>query len=107
MENLLKLRGEKGMNQLKLGMEIGVDQATISGYELGRNFPSVENLLKLCELFNVSTDFLLDRTNIKTPVNQLVVENFGADELELLALYRRLPPAKRERAIGILTGLLG
>ncbi|MFI3174761.1 MAG: helix-turn-helix transcriptional regulator [Bacillota bacterium] len=105
MINLAKIRNEKGMNQLNLGMKINVDQVSISHYENGKSFPTVSNLLKLCELFHVSSDFLLDKTDVRTPVNLLATENFSNDELELLALYRNLPRNKKERAIGMLVGL--
>ena len=105
MENLRKIRIEKKMNQLNLGMKIGVDQVSISSYEVGKIYPSIGTLLKLCNFFNVSSDFLLDRTSIKTPTNQLVIESFTAQELELLSVYKKLPKNKRERALGILIGL--
>lgn len=105
MENLLKIRTEKKFNQLNVAMKVGVDQATISGYECGKSYPSVDILLKLCDIFHVSSDFLLDKTDVRTPVNSLVMDNFSKDELELLAVYRTLPPSKKERALGMLMGL--
>lgn len=105
MDNLLKIRNEKKMNQLNLGMKIGVDQVTVSGYECGKSYPSVDVLLKLCDIFNVSSDFLLDKTDVRIPVNSLVMDNFSKNELELLAVYRTLPKHKQERALGMLLGL--
>ena len=105
MENLLKIRTRKKMNQVNLATKIGVAQETISAYESGKSFPSIDTLLKLCDIFNVSSDFLLDRTSVETPVDKLVLENFDAKELELISAYRELSPSKRERAIGIIIGL--
>lgn len=107
MNNLLKLRTEKGVSQVNIATKIGVAQETVSGYEIGRAYPSVENLLKLCDLFQVSSDYLLDRTDIRTPVNRLVVEKMTAKELEVMAMFRSLSPEKQERAVGILMGILG
>jgi len=105
MQNLKKIRVEKKMNQLNLGMKVGVDQVSISAYELGKSYPSIQTLLKICTLFHVSCDFLLDLTDIRTPVNELIINQFTADELELLEVFRRIPQNKKERAIGILIGL--
>lgn len=105
MDNLFKIRTEKGLSQLNLAMKIDVEQVSISGYELGRNYPTVENLLKLCDVFNVSADFLLDKTDVRTPVNSLVINNFDKNELELLATYRKLSFSKKERALGMILGL--
>ncbi len=105
MKNLKKMRIERKMNQLNLGMKVGVDQVSISAYEIGKSYPSIQTLLKICDIFHVSSDFLLDLTNVRTPVNELVINHFTADELELLEVFRRMPQNKKERAIGILIGL--
>lgn len=105
MQNLKKIRLEKKMNQLNLGMKVGVDQVSISAYEIGKSYPSIHTLLKLCNLFHVSSDFLLDLTDTRTPVNELVINNFKSEELEFLELFRRIPQSRKERAIGILIGL--
>ncbi len=93
------------MSQVNLSVKIGVAQETISAYESGRSFPSVHTLLKLCAIFNVSSDYLLDKTNIPTPVNDLLVENLNAKELELISLFRGLTSEKQEWAVGMMTGL--
>lgn len=105
MDNLRKIRIEKKISQLSLGIKIGVDQVSISGYETSKSYPNVQTLLKICDLFHVSSDFLLDKTDIRTPVNQLVVNNFSKEELEILAIFKKIPYNKRERALGILIGL--
>lgn len=105
MNNLRNIRLEKKISQLNLGIKIGVDQVSISGYETCKSFPNVQTLLKICDLFQVSSDFILDKTDIRTPVDQLVINNFSKEELELLAIFKKIPYTKRERALGILIGL--
>ena len=105
MNNLLKLRTEKGLSQVNIATKIGVAQETVSGYEIGRAYPSVETLIKLCDLFQVSSDFLLDRTSIRTPADRLMVETLTTQELELLEAFRKLNSAKKERAIGMVSAL--
>lgn len=58
-EKLLALRRQKGMSQEALAAELGVSRQAVSKWELGDAMPDVENILKLSELFDVSTDYLL------------------------------------------------
>jgi len=53
------LRQEKGLTQTQLASKLEITKSTISGYEQSIKSPSVEMLIKLCSLFNVSADYLL------------------------------------------------
>lgn len=55
------LRLQKGLTQEELGNSINIQKAAISKYEIGRAVPSVDILIKLADLFGVSTDYILDR----------------------------------------------
>ena len=53
------------MCQLKLmdaAEKLGVSQPTLSSWESGRKSPTIESILKMSQLYNVSTDFLLGKT---------------------------------------------
>lgn len=71
MENLKNIREKKNITQIKLSIDIEVSQELISQYELGKTKPTVENLLKLADYFNCSTDYLLQRTNIPNKIDTL------------------------------------
>ena len=62
-ENLKKIRRERGMTQIALQMQTGIEQALISKYETGERIPPTETLIILADFFNTNIDFLLDRTN--------------------------------------------
>lgn len=62
-EKLRELRLEKGLSTLALGKEIGVSDATICRWENGQNDVKSQELIKLAEFFDVSTDFLLGLEN--------------------------------------------
>ena len=53
------LRLQHGWSQTELGKRIGVNKSVISFYELGTRFPTYDNLLRICDVFNVSADYLL------------------------------------------------
>ncbi|MBQ9531960.1 MAG: helix-turn-helix transcriptional regulator [Eubacterium sp.] len=60
---LKELRKEKGISQLKLAMDLSVNQNTISRYENGEREADYEMLIKLADYFEVSIDYLLERTD--------------------------------------------
>ena len=59
-ENLKNLRKLNKMKQSELAEKLGVNQRTISAWEKGICEPDFNTLLKLKELFNESTDDLLE-----------------------------------------------
>lgn len=58
-ERMRALRKEKQMSQAELAVLLNTTNDTVSLWELGKRDPSVEDLKKLCEIFNVSSDYLL------------------------------------------------
>lgn len=64
MENRLKeLRKSKGITQIALQMQTGIEQALISKFESGERIPPTETLLLLADFYNVSIDYILCRTD--------------------------------------------
>lgn len=60
---LKELRKQKGISQLKLAMDLSMNQNTISRYETGEREADYKTLIKIADYFNVSIDYLLERTN--------------------------------------------
>ena len=54
-----QLRLSHGWSQAELAQRMGVNKSVIGYYELGGRFPTCENLIKLGNVFAVSTDYLL------------------------------------------------
>ena len=55
------LRQEKGISQRQVAKALGISQALLSHYENGAREPGLV-LVKACDFYNVSADFLLGRT---------------------------------------------
>lgn len=104
MERLKQLREAKNMTQVRLGIELGVSQETISGYEIGKATPPADMLIKLADILDTSVDYILGRTDNKY-FNKLNKSDLSNEELELLLIFRRLSQNKKERAMGFLSGL--
>ena len=60
---LKEIRKSKKISQLKLSIELNMSQNTISRYETGDREPGINELIKLADYFNVSVDYLLERTD--------------------------------------------
>ena len=60
--NLRKLRKEKGLTQIALQMQPGIEQALLSKFENGERIPPTETLIILADFFGVSIDYILCQT---------------------------------------------
>ena len=70
MHNRLKeLRKAKGLTQIALQMQTGIEQALLSKFENGERTPPTETLVRLAEFYQVSIDYILYRTD-KPEVNR-------------------------------------
>lgn len=63
---LRALRKELGLTQQEVGDLIGLTKTSIGLYENGDNIPDVKTLYKLTELFNVSADYLIGKTDVRS-----------------------------------------
>lgn len=66
-ENIRNLRIDKGLTQKQVGAYLGISQNTYSQYEIGVLKYPVDVLIKLADLYSVSIDYLVGRTNQKDP----------------------------------------
>lgn len=60
---LKALREKRGISQLKLAMDLGLNQNSISRYESGARVADYKTLIALADYFDVSIDYLLERTD--------------------------------------------
>lgn len=60
---LKELRKSRGISQLKLAMDLNMNQNSISRYETGEREADYATLIKFADYFNVSIDYLLERTD--------------------------------------------
>ena len=63
MKRLRELREQKGISQLKLAMDLSLNQNSISRYETGEREADYKTLVALADYFRVSVDYLLGRTD--------------------------------------------
>lgn len=60
---LKELRKKRHISQLKLAMDLNMNQNSISRYETGEREADYATLILFADYFNVSLDYLLERTD--------------------------------------------
>lgn len=70
-ENIYNLRNIKGWSQVTLANKLSVTKQTVSNWENNNIQPSIDMLVKLSDIFSVSTDYLLGREKIRLEIDGL------------------------------------
>lgn len=63
---LKELRKQRKISQLKLAMDLNMNQNSISRYETGEREADYATLIRIADYFHVSIDYLLERTDDPT-----------------------------------------
>lgn len=63
MKRLKLLREKRHISQLRLATALGMNQNSISRYETGEREADYQTLIAFADFFNVSIDYLLERTD--------------------------------------------
>ncbi len=74
-ERLRLLREERKMAQKEIASLLGITYSAIGKYESDSNKPSSNTIDRLADFFQVSTDYLLGRTDIRIPVDKIMAEH--------------------------------
>lgn len=78
-ERLRELRISENLTQEQLAKKVKLSKANISKYEADLVEPNIDTLKLLSIIFNVSTDYLLEKTNIKRVGSSNKLTNIQAD----------------------------
>lgn len=96
-ERLKSLRKKCGYTQVSLAETLGVSKGTVAMWETGKRTPDFETLIRLSDLFDVRTDYILGKSNDSSSakLSDDNIEQLGRWELEsvytdLMKLYLSL-----------------
>ena len=90
---LKDLRSKKDMTQAELAETIGVSQQAVAKWEKNKAEPDHNTLMKLSEIFHVTTDYLLGRNAPPAASDRLL---FDEREREHIKKYRAMTDEHRE-----------
>lgn len=102
MNRLRILRNERNESLEKIAKYLNVTIQTISNYEIGKRDMTPDTIIKLAEYFNVSTDYLLGKSNIR---NSQEIELDDID-IAFASGIKGLNKENQEIAKNIIEGLL-
>ena len=74
-KRITELRMSFGWTQVQLAQKLGITKQTVSNWKNDNIQPSIDMLVKLSKIFNVSTDYLLGLT----PANSINVDGLPAE----------------------------
>lgn len=103
-KRLAELMEENRLTKAKLADETGIPLQTICNWVNRGSQPSADRVAKLADYFEVSTDYLLGRSNelgiIETDAN------LSQDEEELLMIFRRMDEKVKYQVLGFAKGMM-
>ena len=85
-----ELRKEFGLSQVELAMRMEVTKQTISNWENGNIQPSVDMLVGLANVFNVTTDYLLGLDDVPRLSIEGLPMSFAAHLAQIIEDFRTL-----------------
>ena len=104
------LRQERGVSQRTAAKDLGISQALLSHYENGIREPGLAFVVKACDYYNVSADFILGRT-LSREGNMLTQQDIlnAAEPGNILqgSVLATLQSKLIGGAVGVLFSLLG
>ncbi|MBQ9265953.1 MAG: helix-turn-helix transcriptional regulator [Bacilli bacterium] len=90
-ERLKLYRKRAGLSQEQFASALNVKQYNVSDYEVGRSEPSIELLIKIAQVLNISIDELVGNDNAPLSVE-------GKEKI-LLETIERLPDEDKSKAV--------
>ena len=103
-ERIVYLRKQRKLTQEKVGEMVNMSQRSVANWESGDRSPSLSTLIELSELFNVSLDYLLGKTDNPERIKQPAVQHGELVE-RIIARVRALPDPALSRLSDFLEGL--
>lgn len=90
---LKSLRESANMTQKELAEKLWISKSTVSCYEQNTRFPSPEMLIKIANVFSVSTDYLLGRDE---KMQMLDLSDLAGEDVEFLCSTIRFLKSKNQ-----------
>lgn len=75
MTRLRECRENANLSQKYVALTLGIAAPSVANWERGKTNPSHENIVKLADLYGVSTDYLLGRTEDPRGAEEVTIAN--------------------------------
>lgn len=104
MNNIKAIREMRGKKQQECADALGLTLRAWQTYEQGIREPKFETLIKIADMFQTTTDYLLGRDTSEKPAIDLLAAQFdmSALEQEIIKGYLDLPESMRDNLMDFL-----
>lgn len=92
---LVMLRKDHHLTQGQVAEKLGLSRPGYTCYELGNSYPSVATLCKIADLFEVSLDYLVGRS--ENPAIASADPKDATREVKMIEAFRKMSPEKRDK----------
>lgn len=100
-KNFNNLLYEKNLTYTALSKELNIPQTTMSNWLNRGSKPNIEDLIKICDYFNVSLDYIMGR---ESEDGVIIISNSPKSKIE--EMYEQLTRQNQLMALGYITALL-
>lgn len=90
MNRLRDLREDRDLKQIDVSTATGIDQRTLSNYETGKTNPDSFAIIKLCDFYNVSADYLLGREVEEKNSNNEIITRLEKIQQEITMIINNI-----------------
>ena len=94
-QRIKELCAERGISINKLESDLEVGYSSIQKWK-NTTSPSMDKIIKVATYFNVSVDYLLGRTDVKTPITELLGDD---DIISFQRARENMTPQDREKSL--------
>ncbi|CCL53316.1 TPA: helix-turn-helix transcriptional regulator [Clostridioides difficile] len=106
-KRLREEREELGLMQKEMANKLSLPANTYNGYETGKRSPALDVVRHIADTLDISTDYLLGRTNIKINISNITEKelikklNPSDDMKEILDIFSELDDDSKNKALKI------
>ena len=104
IERILKLMEANNVSAYKLTSDTGLNHSSVNGWKKGIAKPSFDAIIKISDYFNVTTDYLLGKSDNPNPAEN-ASPYVSPEEFAIIEKLRALPPEKRQTVETLLNQL--
>lgn len=81
-DTIIQLRKQHNLSQSELADKINVSRTIIGNYERNANMPSIEVIVKMAKVFNVTVDYMIGEGEFSTYDKEIIKRIEDIDQLD-------------------------
>jgi transcriptional regulator with XRE-family HTH domain len=102
-KRLKSLRDSRNLSQQELADRLRLNRSTYARYELNQTQPDLDTLKKIADFYDVSVDYIMERTDVRNPDKQpegrffYDLDNASQEDLDELESYFKFMQERKQK----------